>query len=183
MRQRTLQERYDGLNRTVPVTATVPVQMLVKLEGLASQLGLTPEQAAGEAIGQWVVRREQSLNRQARMTVEQAMREAMDKQPIEELLERFRRQMRACGVGPLRSPPQIQPRPLTQPRESSNVPDMEPVSRRRSRIEPDEIQATVKMPIEVHKAFRALAERENRTLAGQLRHAIDKMLAEERLAA
>ena len=114
------------------------------------------------------------------------MREAMDKRPVEELLERFRRQMRACGLGPLSSPPQsseqISKEPLTGPRVSSKVPAMSSADTAGS--SQPEIQASVKMPIATHEALRALAQRENRTLAGQIRHAIDQMVADaERIAA
>jgi hypothetical protein len=182
--RRTLQERFDGLNRTTPVTATVPIQVLVKLEGLAAQLGLTPGQAAGEAIGQWVVRREQSLNRQARLTVEQAMREAMDKRPIEELLERFRGQMEACGQGATAGNPQSSAEGLQSAQRLCKVPGMESSNGTAGREDQDAIQVTTRLSMDTYHALKALAHREGRTMSAQVRRGVDKMLAEqERVAA
>ena len=95
----TLNERYANLNRPVRVTVTLPLQTLIKVEGQAREIGLSRQQALGEAVGDWSVRRERSLNRHNRLLVERALEEAKDKEPVEVLLERFRRQMGATAGG------------------------------------------------------------------------------------
>lgn len=42
---------------------------------------------------------------------------------------------------------------------------------------PASVQATVILPSETYEQLKDLARRENRTIAGQLRHAIERMLA------
>jgi DNA-binding XRE family transcriptional regulator len=116
--RRTLAERQAGFDRPVQVTVLLEVGVLVQLDGYAAALGLDREQALREAVGDWVVRRQRSTNRRHRLLVEEAMRQAMDMQPVEEILgrlagelgqpsaptmaekvERFRRQMEATSGG------------------------------------------------------------------------------------
>jgi ribosome-binding protein aMBF1 (putative translation factor) len=89
----TLRERGEGFDRPVKITITVPVGTLIRLEGHAHDCGWSREEAFADAVAGWNVRREQSLNRQNRLLIQRALREAMDRQPVEELLERFREQM------------------------------------------------------------------------------------------
>jgi ribosome-binding protein aMBF1 (putative translation factor) len=91
----TLQERFEAANRPVQVTASVPVSTLLRLEDLAGALGLSTQEAFAEAVGDWVVRREHSRNRQDRLALQKALQEARDRAPVEELLDRFRAQMQA----------------------------------------------------------------------------------------
>jgi DNA-binding XRE family transcriptional regulator len=95
MRHRTLKERSEGYDRSTEITLTVSIGSLIRLEGFAHDIGLSREEALLDAISLWSVRREQSINRSHHL----AIRKAMDKQPIAELLERFRKQMEGSPVG------------------------------------------------------------------------------------
>ncbi len=72
---------------------SLPLVTVVRLEGLATQLDLTRAEAIAEAVRDWTLKREASLNRQNRLMVERALHEAADQRPIEQLLADFRRQM------------------------------------------------------------------------------------------
>jgi DNA-binding XRE family transcriptional regulator len=131
----SLNQRYANMNRPVKITVMLPVQTLVRLEGLARDLGLSRRQAVEQAVGDWTVRREQSSNRQDRLAIQQALKEAMDKQPVEELLERFRKQMGSAPARVVDGPRNISPNPLTAVPGSASLSAMVPVPTIRTRRE------------------------------------------------
>ena len=98
-RMTTLDERFKAANRPVRVTLSVPAATLLRLEGLAAQLEITVQEAFEEAVGDWVVRREHSGNRQDRLALQQALRDAKDQAPVRDLLDRFRAQMEGTEEG------------------------------------------------------------------------------------
>lgn len=99
MRKDTLGRRFAGLNRPATVSIKLPLQVLLRVEGAAKQDGISRAAALEEAVLSWSVRRERSLNRQRRLELAKALRQAADHQPIAELLERFRRQMGDAEAG------------------------------------------------------------------------------------
>jgi DNA-binding XRE family transcriptional regulator len=88
---------HSNLNEPVKITITIPLQTLIRVEGLARGLKLSRRAALQEAVGHWAVARERSLNRHHRLLVERALQEAKDRAPVEELLRRFRKQMAEVG--------------------------------------------------------------------------------------
>jgi hypothetical protein len=87
----TLRERYENGQRPVKVTVTVPLDTLIRLEGIARQRGMSRREALEDAICWWNVRQEQQLTRKHRIMVEGAMRAAADREPVGVVLERLRR--------------------------------------------------------------------------------------------
>jgi DNA-binding XRE family transcriptional regulator len=125
----TLNERAANLDRRVEITISLPVCVLVSLEGHAHDIGLSREEGFLDAISLWVARREQSINRQDRFMIQKALREAADKQPVEELLERFRKQMGETRPRMMEGPRNISPNPLTADLEPATVPPMPSLTR------------------------------------------------------
>ncbi len=95
----TLNERYAELNRPVKITIVLPAQVLARSEQCARDRGQSRGEALVEAVEEQNVRRAQSANRQDRLELQKALRVAKDQEPIEELLERFRKQMGETAGG------------------------------------------------------------------------------------
>lgn len=133
MRKDTIKSRGEGLGRGVDVRATVSVTTVIRLEGLAKQQGISRSKAVEEAIRFWCMARERSLNRQRRLEVEKAMREAADQKPIAELLERFRAQMESVGEEPTEVEDKDLAGGLTSVAPSASLEDMALVPMRKRR--------------------------------------------------
>lgn len=95
----TLKRRYEGISRTVKLTVSVRLGTLTRLEGIAHTYGISRSEAVDQALVEFVVRKERHLNRQDRISVEKAMRAAMDMRPVEEVLEDFRSRPLTDEVG------------------------------------------------------------------------------------
>lgn len=112
-RRLTRKEQWEAAERPVQVMAAIRAETLLRFDDCAQRIGLSRETALQEAVRDWMLARECSHNRQDRLALERALRDAKDRAPVEELLERFRTQMEKVSHGP-----------LTRPREVAKVPTM-----------------------------------------------------------
>jgi hypothetical protein len=159
VRKDTLTRRFQALNRPAKLTITIPIQTLLRVDGIAKQQGISRREAVQEAVRDWAVARERSLNRQRRLELTKAMREAADQKPIAELLERFRAQMESVGEGESETG-------LQSAAESATVPNMESGNA----VESEQISVIV--PKDLADMIREKAADNDRTMAAELRRAI-----------
>ncbi len=94
----TVRSREEGLNECTRTSLALPVGTLIRVEAMARELHLSRQEALQEAVRDWTVRREGSLNRRNRLAVEEALKASMDREPIGPLLARFRDQMEATAT-------------------------------------------------------------------------------------
>ena len=98
-RKDSLGARFRLNNTPVKLEVETTLHTMLTLQGLGEQMGLSVEEIVSDAIGWWKVRRETSLNRRGRLRVENALREAKDSRPAQEIIDDFLRQMKANAVG------------------------------------------------------------------------------------
>jgi hypothetical protein len=152
MRHTTVQERGEALGRMVDVRATVAYATVIRMSVLLPALGSTRSQAVGEALQDWTLKREQALNREGRLALEKAMRRAMDRAPLEEILA-------SQDLG------------LTPPTRSASVPIVMGTDHHNGT---EEVSILVRLPLDSRDALKVLAAREHRSVAQEMRYLIEQ---------
>jgi predicted transcriptional regulator len=169
----TLRERAANGNRPAKVTVEVPIDTLIRVEGIARQRGITRKQALEDAIGWWMVKNEEQLNRKHRLAVDKAMREAGDAVPVHVVLDRLQQ-----GLPPLtRAEYKDSLEGLQSAGGCRKVADMSGTE-----TQPQTEQISFHVPIELAAELRRLAQARERTLAAEMRLALKAHLATESVA-
>ena len=182
-----LQGRFEQANRPVTIRATLPLQSVLRLDGIARQMHMSRRKAIEAAVGEWTVWHERQLNRRGRLTLERALRDAMDARPAQDILADFRERVLTADRESYTTP---EKRPRTddtaggRTQKAGSVPQAsitdglkvpsDPADSVGYMGEKKQQQVLIRMSEREHQALRELAEREHRSVSGHIRFLIGR---------